>query len=248
MRWGALLLVLVAACGGDPPAASPSPSTQPPSPAPSPDPIVFPLGVAGHNFVDAAGRPVVLRAVIECCWNKELSGWPGIYAAGVQEVAEYGANAVIIRIGPHSNRVGAPDAEAAPGTGWLAAQAQVCRLASSLGVICIVSVVDCWGIRTENNFYEWHWRILDFGPTREVEHWASIALRHFIGLDNVIFETGNECFEFPEPSRWQGSSVAWELGLRDLIRTYAGQDALVGTNTHRASIERAMDWVSLHQQ
>lgn len=243
----ALLLVVLYGCGGS---SSPSPSTPPPTTQPSPLPshiLVFPLAIAGHNFVDPSGRPVQFWPEWDCCWDKERTGWPGMNVQTIQEIADSGGNAVGIRLGPHSNRRGAPDPEAAPGTGFLRDQVAACRSARVLGVACIVSVVDCWGIRTGNNFYGWLWAIIDSLPTGEVERWVAMAVTPFSDLDNVLFETGNECFDFEPPSRWIGSSLAWELGIRDLIRHYA-PGKFIGTNTHASRIEAQFDIVFRHSE
>ena len=242
MILAALLFSL--ACGSSSAPPPPPPTTTLP---PARDILAFPLGIAGPNFVDATGRPIVLWPIIECCWDKQATGWPGIRAATLQEAADSGANAVMIRLGPHSNRKGAPDPEAAPGTGWLAAQADTCHLARQLGVACILSIVDCWGIRTGNNFYGWAWSILETEPRRDVEWWVQQSLTPFLGLDNVLVETGNECFAFDPPSKWRGVSVAWDLGLRDMIRARLPR-ALIGTNSHLPRAEREFDFVLRHSE
>ena len=243
MLWLGLLVVALGWCGGGIPQVSPPPP--PTTTLPSrPEPIAFPLGLAGSNFVDAAGRPVTLWPVVECCWNKEQTGWPGVSLESIHEIGDHGGNAVYGRLGPHKK--GGPDSDSTPDTDFLFQQGERAKDAELLGIIYIASVVDCWGVRTGNNYFGWDRSVFLDVPGFAQKAWTRRAVTPFLGRKNVLWEIGNECFTQPD-NGWTHSSRRWEVGVRDEIRK-VHHSALIGTNTHEEGIEQFFNFVVLHQQ
>ncbi len=269
-RWTRKLLLgisaaaLVLACGR----GLPTRPTPLPTPQSSPSPVVstFPgrLHVEGEKFVSPTGKAVTLLGGIVCCEGYPQNGWPLISEEFIRIYAENGGNFTHLRLGPFTAGGESPAFVAYEDAGdgrvdlskwnevFWQSLGQKLTYARSKGVYVELDLIDSWVLeRPElhpwsrgnniNGVDEGNCSLISRPITPLQENWLRKIIEVTRGFDNVIYQVSNESFDCGRTLEDE-----WELSIIDFVHSLHGA-ALVGTNSHRNSIEDAADYVERHR-
>lgn len=270
---GLMIGILGSSCPQNPP-GKPSPTPQP-SPVASPKPTPFnemTLHTVGSNFYDPKNNKVFLLGAIICCdypgtasvdEGKE-DGWPLITNQALDLMALYKSNFTHIRLGPFTDQGEGPEFVAFKPVGnkvdlyqwnpafWKKVR-EVIEHARRLKIYVEVDVVDAWVLErpelspwsAQNNINgidEGDCRFLKHHPLGIHEMWIRKVALETGFYDNVLYEISNESSD----CNGQGTSVAWEKGVADIIRDELNKNSYplkpVGSNSEMGMIEESEDF------